>query len=151
VLLILLGIGFFVAEVKVASYGLLTVAGLTSFVLGSLMLIRSPFPALRVGLAVVLPTALAVAFVVIFLLTRVLKSHREKPITGVEGLAGEIGEAVVALGPDGKVFVHGEFWDATSRTPVAAGTRVRILGVDGKRLEVEPAEGFIPGPGKGEA
>ena len=151
VLLILLGIGFFVAEVKVASYGLLTVAGLTSFVLGSLMLIRSPFPALRVGLAVVLPTALAVAFVVIFLLTRVLKSHREKPITGVEGLAGEIGEAIVALGPDGKVFVHGEFWDATSRTPVAAGTRVRVLGVDGKRLEVEPAEGFFPGPGKGEA
>lgn len=151
VLLILLGIGFFVAEVKVASYGLLTVAGLTSFVLGSLMLIRSPFPALRVGLAVVLPTALAVAFVVIFLLTRVLKSHREKPITGVEGLVGEIGEAVVALEPDGKVFVHGEFWDARSRTAVAAGARVRVLEVDGKRLEVEPAEGSFPGPGKGEA
>jgi len=151
VLLILLGIGFFVAEVKVASYGLLTVAGLTSFVLGSLMLIRSPFPALRVGLAVVLPTAVVVAFVVIFLLTRILRSRREKPITGAEGLVGEIGEAVGALGPDGKAFVHGEFWDATSRAAVAAGARVRVLRVDGKRLVVEPAEGSFPEPGKGEA
>ncbi len=151
VLLILLGIGFFVAEVKVASYGLLTVAGLTSFVLGSLMLIRSPFPALRVGLAVVLPTACVVAFVVIFLLMRVLRSRRERPITGVEGLVGEIGEAVVTLGPDGKVFVHGEFWDATSHSAVAAGGRVRVLRVDGKRLVVEPAGGSVPEPGKGEA
>ena len=147
VLLILLGIGFFVAEVKVASYGLLTVAGLTSFVLGSLMLIRSPFPALRVGLAVVLPTALVVAFVVIFLLARVLRSRREKPITGAEGLVGEIGDVAVALAPDGKVFVHGEYWDAGSHTPVPLGAKVRVVKVDGKKLEVEPAGGSAPGPG----
>jgi len=151
VLLILLGIGFFVAEVKVASYGLLTVAGLASFVLGSLMLIRSPFPALRVGLAVVLPTAVAVAFVVIFLLTRVLRSHRKPPITGAEGLVGEIGDAAVALAPGGKVFVHGEYWDAVSHTPVPLGAKVRVLKVDGKRLEVEPAGGSAPGPGAREA
>jgi membrane-bound serine protease (ClpP class) len=151
VLLILLGIGFFVAEVKVASYGLLTVAGLTSFILGSLMLIRSPFPALRVGLAVVLPTALAVAFVVIFLLTRVLRSRREKPITGAEGLAGEIGEAVAAFGPDGKVFVHGEYWDAFSLAPIPMGERVRVVRVVGKKLEVEPVGHTEPGPGGREA
>ncbi len=151
VLLILLGIGFFVAEVKVASYGLLTVAGLTSFVLGSLMLIRSPFPALRVGLAVVLPTAVAVAFVVIFLLTRVLKSHRTPPVTGAEGLVGEVADVVAALGPDGKVFVHGEYWDAHSSAPVAAGGRARVVRIVGKKLEVEPVPGSAPGPGTEEA
>ncbi len=151
VLLILLGIGFFVAEVKVASYGLLTVAGLTSFVLGSLMLIRSPFPALRVGLAVVLPTAVAVAFVVIFLLTRVLKSHRKPPVTGAEGLQGEVADVVAALEPDGKVFVHGEYWDAHSTAPVPRGGRVRVVKIVGKKLVVEPATESVPGPGEEEA
>ncbi len=145
VLLILLGIGFFVLEVKVASYGLLTVAGLVSFIFGSLMLIRSPFPALRVGLSVVLPTALVVACVVMFLLARVLRSHRAKPLTGTRGLIGEIGEAAVALEPAGKVHVHGEYWDAISKVPVAQGGRVRVVGVKGLLLEVEPAGGTNPG------
>ena len=151
VLLILLGISFFVLEVKVASYGLLTVAGLVSFIFGSLMLIRSPFPALRVGLAVVLPTALAVAFVVIFLLARVLRSYRRQPLTGAKGLAGEFGEAAVALEPSGKVFVHGEYWEAISRAPIPKGGRVRVVKVVGLLLEVEPAGGESLGPGAEEA
>jgi membrane-bound serine protease (ClpP class) len=147
VLLILLGIGFFVLEVKVASYGLLTVAGLVSFIFGSLMLVRSPFPALRVGLAVVLPTAVAVALVVMFLLGRVLRSHRKPPITGAEGLVGEVGDVSVAVAPVGKVFVHGEYWDAYAHTPIPAGAQVRVVRVDGKRLEVKPAgnESLRPG------
>jgi membrane-bound serine protease (ClpP class) len=148
VLLILLGIGFFVAEVKVASYGLLTVAGLVSFVLGSLMLVRSPFPAMRVGLNVVLPTALAVAFVVIFLLERVIRSHRQRPITGVEGLVGELGTAATALRPGGRVLVHGEYWDATSRSPVEAGAEVRVVKANDRNLEVEPAGPTSPPPGE---
>jgi membrane-bound serine protease (ClpP class) len=151
VLLILLGISFFVLEVKVASYGLLTVAGLVSFIFGSLMLIRSPFPALRVGLAVVLPTALAVAFVVIFLLARVLRSYRRQPLTGAKGLVGEFGEAAVALEPSGKVFVHGEYWEAISRAPIPKGARVRVVKVVGLLLEVEPAGGESLGPGAEEA
>ncbi|MFI5167389.1 MAG: nodulation protein NfeD [Thermoanaerobaculales bacterium] len=147
VLLILLGVVFFILEVKVASYGLLTTAGLASFILGSLMLIRSPFPALRVGLTVVLPTALAVAFVVIFLLTRVLKTQKRQPITGTEGMIGELGEVAIALEPDGKIFVHGEYWDATSRVALQAGAAVRVVRVDGKRLEVEPAGAEKPRPG----
>ena len=150
VLLILLGIGFFVLEVKVASYGLLTVAGLVSFIFGSLMLIRSPFPALRVGISVVLPTALAVAFIVIFLLARVLRSHRSKPLTGAKGLVGEFGEAAGALEPSGKVYVHGEYWDAISSAPVPDGDRVRVVKVVGLMLEVEPAGGASLGPGSEE-
>jgi len=151
VLLILLGISFFVLEVKVVSYGLLTVAGLVSFIFGSLMLIRSPFPALRVGLAVVLPTALAVAFVVIFLLARVLRSYRRQPLTGAKGLVGEFGKAAVALEPSGKVFVHGEYWEAISRAPIPKGARVRVVKVVNLLLEVEPAGGESLGPGAEEA
>jgi membrane-bound serine protease (ClpP class) len=148
VLLILLGIGFFVLEVKVASYGLLTVAGLVSFIFGSLMLVRSPFPALRVGLAVVLPTAIAVALVVMFLLARVLRSHRRPPLTGAEGLVGEVGEVSLALDPVGKVFVHGEYWTARARNVLPAGTRVRVIRIDGKSLEVEPAGDVTPRTGE---
>lgn len=141
VMLIVLSIGFFIAEVKVTSYGLLTVAGLISFVIGSLMLVDSPIPALRVGLAVVLPAALMVAAIVIFLLTRVLRVHRQVPLTGAEGLAGEEAEVVVAVAPRGKVFVHGEYWEAESASALPAGSRARVVRVDGKHLIVEPAEG----------
>lgn len=139
--LILLAIVFFIAEVKVTSYGLLTVAGLVSFVLGSLMLIDSPIPSMRVSLAVVLPAALVVATVVIFLLTRVLRIHRTKPITGVEGLVGEVGEVAVTLAPDGKVFVHGEYWQARAATRIEVGAPVRVVRVEGRQLVVEPAGG----------
>jgi membrane-bound serine protease (ClpP class) len=144
VALILLAIVFFIAEVKVASYGLLTVAGLVSFVLGSLMLINSPFPAMRVALSIVLPSAVVVAAVVLFLLQRVLRSHQRPPITGAEGLLGEHGETASALAPTGKVFVHGEYWEATSTTPLAAGAKVRVVRVDGIVLEVEPAGSATP-------
>jgi membrane-bound serine protease (ClpP class) len=139
VLLIILAIGFFVAEVKVTSYGLLAAAGLVSFIFGSLMLIDSPIPALRVGLSVILPTAVFVAAVIIFLLSRVLRVHRTAPITGAEGIVGEVAEVVAAVGEsDGKVFVHGEYWDAVSSVPLAQGARVRVASVDGRRLRVEP-------------
>jgi membrane-bound serine protease (ClpP class) len=137
VLLILLAIGFFVAEVKVTSYGLLAAAGVISFVLGSLMLVDSPFPSMRVGLEVVLPAAVLVAAVVIFLLSRVLRVHRTVPLTGVEGLVGEEGEVRKALEPVGKVFVHGEYWEAESTAPIPAGRRVRVVRVEGKKLIVE--------------
>jgi membrane-bound serine protease (ClpP class) len=146
-LLIILAIVFFVLEVKVTSYGLLTVAGLVSFVLGSMMLINSPIPALRVSLSVILPTALAVAVVVIFLLTRVVRAHRKKPITGAEGLIGEIGKVVRELSPEGKIFVHGEYWGAVARGPIAAGTLVRVVRVSGRRLEVEEMGTDEPYPG----
>jgi membrane-bound serine protease (ClpP class) len=144
VLLIILGIAFFVLEVKVTSYGLLTVAGLVSFVFGSLMLIRSPFPEMRVGLAVVLPTALFVAGVVIFLVSRVIRAHKVVPITGTEGLVGERGQVVQAFSPVGKVFVHGEYWDATGSGELPVGTRVRVVRVVGSTLEVEPGHAESP-------
>ena len=137
ILLILLAIVFFIAEVKVTSYGMLTVAGLVSFVLGSLMLVDSPIPGMRVSLSVILPAAVVVAAVSIFLLTRVLKSHRTVPITGAEGIIGEVGEAVTPLDPRGRVLVHGEYWEAQADRPAEAGTPVRVVRVADRRLDVE--------------
>ncbi len=145
ILLILLAIVFFIAEVKVTSYGLLAVAGLVSFILGSLMLIDSPFPMLRVSLSVVLPSAVVASAVILFLLTRVLRSHRAQPVTGEEGIIGEIGEAAVDLDPRGKVFVHGEYWDARAAAPIKAGSAVRIIKIVGRQLEVEAADDAASG------
>jgi membrane-bound serine protease (ClpP class) len=145
ILLILLAVVFFIAEVKVTSYGLLAVAGLVSFILGSLMLIDSPFPALRVSLSVILPSAVVAAAVIIFLLARVLRSHRARPSTGEEGLIGEIGEATADIDPRGKVFVHGEYWDARAAAPIRAGSAVRIVKIVGRQLEVEAADDAADG------
>ena len=135
-LLILLGIVFFVLEVMVTSYGLLTVAGLVSFVLGSLMLVDSPVPGMRVSLAIILPTAAVVAFLVVFLITRVVAAFKVRPLTGAEGLVDKIGEALSDIHAEGRVFVHGEYWSAFSADPIPAGARVRVVKVQESRLEV---------------
>jgi membrane-bound serine protease (ClpP class) len=125
----------------VASYGLLTVAGLISFVLGSLMLFDAPIPDMRVSLAVVLPTALMIAGVTVFLLSRVVKVHSRPPVTGEEGLVGEVGQAVSEIAPFGKVKVHGEWWDARGRGgSIAPGARIRVVAINGRELLVEAAD-----------
>ncbi len=138
VALICVAMVLFLLEVKVTSYGMLTIGGLISFVLGSLMLFDSPIPDMRVSLAAILPTAFLVAGTMVFLLSRVLKIHRQQPMTGREGLIGEIGRTLNDLAPDGKVLVHGEYWDAHSRIgEIAAGSDVRVLAIRGRQLTVE--------------
>ncbi len=130
VALIFVALMLFILEVKVASYGLLTVGGIISFVLGSLMLFEGPIPAMRVSLGVVLPTAVIVAAATGFLLTRVLWAYRQRPITGKEGLVGEVGRAIGEIAPEGKVAVHGEYWDARNTgASIADGERVRVVTV----------------------
>jgi membrane-bound serine protease (ClpP class) len=91
---------------------------------------------------VVLPTAVVLAGVTAFLLNRVVQVHRRRPLTGEQGLIGEIGTAMSDLDPTGKVRVHGEYWDArTAAGAIAAGTQVRVLTVGPKRIDVEPAGG----------
>ncbi len=140
VALIAVALVLFLLEIKVASYGLLTIGGVISFVLGSLMIFDGPIPAMRVSLGVVLPTAVVVAFVTGFLLTRVLRAHRERPMTGREGLVGDIGRVISALDPHGKVAVHGEYWDARSADgPVERGARVRVVEVHDRWIDVVAA------------
>ena len=121
VLLILLAIIFFILEMKVASYGLLSVAGVTSFLLGSLMLFDGTTPEMELSLSVLLPTLILVSGFFIVVAGLVFKTHVSKPMTGTSGLVGEKGIVKVALNPEGKVFVHGELWNATSKSPIEAG------------------------------
>jgi membrane-bound serine protease (ClpP class) len=140
VALIAVALVLFLLEIKVTSYGLLTIGGVISFVLGSLMIFDGPIPAMRVSLGVVLPTAVVVAFATGFLLTRVLKAHRQRPMTGREGLVGDIGRAIDVIDPNGKVAVHGEYWDArTAGGPIDPGTRVRVVEVHDRWIDVVAA------------
>ncbi len=135
--LIFVAMMLFILEVKVTSYGLLTVGGVISFVLGSLMLFDGPIPDMRVSAGVVLPTALVVAILTGFLLTRVLRAHRARPLTGREGLVGNVGRAISELAPNGKVAVHGEYWDGRSvGGAIAAGSKVRVVTVHDRVIDV---------------
>jgi membrane-bound serine protease (ClpP class) len=137
VALIFVALMLFILEVKVTSYGLLTVGGVISFVLGSLMVFDGPIPAMRVSMGVVLPTAVVVATLTGFLLTRVLWAHRQPPMTGHEGLVGDVGRAIGEIAPEGKVAVHGEYWNARSvGSAIADGDRVRVVAVRNSWIEV---------------
>ena len=137
VLLILLGIFLFVAEIKIASYGLLTIGGLVSLAIGSIMLFDSPVPFLRASLAVIIPTVLVTGGFFAIAVTYALKAQMAKPTTGAEGLVGEIGVARTPLAPEGKVFVHGEWWNASADQPVAPGEKIRVVKAEGLGLKVE--------------
>jgi membrane-bound serine protease (ClpP class) len=136
-LLILLGVVLFIAEIKVASYGLLTVGGILSLALGSIMLFDSPLPYLRASLWVIIPTVLATAAFFILAVTISVKALTAKPATGPEGLVAEIGRAETRLAPNGKVFIHGEFWNAYSKGTIEEGEKIRVLGTEGLVLKVE--------------
>lgn len=140
-LLIILALIMFVAEAKVTSYGLLTIGGIICMTLGSLMLIDSPYSFLRISTAVVLPTVFATAAIVVFLVTLVIRAHARRSIAGQEGLIGMIGTAETDIMPEGKVFVHGEIWNAHSADSVKKGDPVKITKVEGMMLTVETVRG----------
>ena len=137
ILLIVLGLILFIAEIKIVSNGMLTVAGMIAMVLGSLMLYESPSPYLRVSWGVILVTVLATSAFFTVVVAKAFTAHRRSPTTGREGLIGEAGIAETGMTPDGKVFVRGEYWDAWSDEPIDAGSRVKVLEVDGMRLKVK--------------
>ena len=137
VLLIILGVFLFVAEVKIASYGLLTMGGLISLAIGSIMLFDSPAPFLRASFTVIIPTVLATAAFFIFVVAAALKAQLARPTTGSEGIVGEIGVAKTRLAPEGKVFVHGEWWNAYADEGIEPEEKVRVLKNEGLKLKVE--------------
>ncbi len=136
VLLVVLAIGLFIAEVKVASYGLLTLGGLVAMILGAMMLVDSPLPELRVDPWSLAPFILAFAAFTIALVRLVLQAQRRRPQTGKEGLVGQRGQAESDLQPEGWVIVQGERWRARADERVAGGESVEVLSVEGLRLRV---------------
>jgi membrane-bound serine protease (ClpP class) len=137
-LLILLAIGLFILEVKVQSFGILGVGGVVAMVIGSVMLIDSPIPELQPSLKIIIPLAVGVSLIFLFLLWLVVRAHSRKAFTGKEGLIGEVGTAQTDLGLEGKVFVHGEIWNAEAVEPIARGTKVKVTRVlDSLKIRVE--------------
>ncbi len=139
VLLILLALVLFIAEIKVVSHGMLTVGGIISMILGSLLLFESPEPYMRVSWSVILVTVLCVAVFASVAVSKAVKAHRQKPASGKEGLVGEEGRADSDISPEGKVFVRGEYWEASSDQDITMGDKIVVTGVEGMRLKVKKA------------
>jgi membrane-bound serine protease (ClpP class) len=136
--LLVLAVTLFVLEAKLASHGVLAVGGAVSMVLGAVLLVNSPMPEMRIHLVTAVALAIPFSLITAVLLSLVVRARHAKVETGGEGMIGQAGTAVTALSPDGKVFMHGEYWDAVALRPVAAGARVRVTAIDKLRLTVEP-------------
>ena len=128
-ILILLSIGLFILEIKVQSYGILSVGGILAMVIGSIMLIDAPIPELRPSLKFIIPVAIGLSLIFLFLIILAVRVHMRKAVTGKEGLVGKIGVARTELNPEGKVFVHGEIWDAEAQQDIPEGTKVKVIEV----------------------
>ena len=145
VALIALGLGLLIAEIKIVSHGLLAVGGVISLTLGSLMLVASPDPNLRVSLQVIIPTVVTLAGLILFVVQRALSIQTQRAVTGPQALIGEVGVATTDVAPEGTVFVHGESWTATSAQSIHKGEKVRIVRVHGMQLRVERASSHQEG------
>jgi membrane-bound serine protease (ClpP class) len=140
VLLILLGILLLILEVKVTSYGGLTIGGIAALTLGSLMLVRSPLPFLRVSLGVIAPAVVTTAAFFLFIVGAGIRAQGRRRVMGREALEGSRAVAKTDLAPNGQVMVLGELWNARASSPVRAGREVIVDRVEGLLLRVTPAE-----------
>jgi membrane-bound serine protease (ClpP class) len=146
VLLIGLALVLFALEAKFTSHGVLLVGGIVSMLLGAMFLIRSPLTPAGVSFGVALAATLPAAILTFFLMRLVLKSRGWKSATGKEEMIGEEGVVTIAVpaGGEGMIRVHGELWQAFSKEAAEQGARVKVLSVDGLKLEVEPLAAAVP-------
>lgn len=140
-LLIALGIIFFIVELMVVSYGLLSIAGVVSLLLGSLMLFDSPAPYFRISIWIILPGVILMTAVILGAMFYAVKIHRRKPVSGQEELVGAVGVASDDFGggKEGKVFIEGEYWNASSDDEIRQGEKVAVVEVRGLLLKVRKA------------
>ncbi len=140
--LILLSIGFFIAEIKIQGFGMLGVGGIVSFVLGSIMLINSPIPEMRPAMPIIITFALCFGCIFLFLTFKVFQAMKRRKETGREGIIGESGVAKTDIdNHQGKVFVHGEWWNAVADGLIPAGSRIQVESVDNLILKVKKSGG----------
>jgi membrane-bound serine protease (ClpP class) len=136
-LLILLAIVLFILEIKVTSYGLLSIGGLISMFMGSLMLFESSLPFFKLSLKVILPGVILTALFFTLTVFLAVKAYRRKPVTGSEGLIGLEGEAKTDIHDNGQAYVHGEIWSAWSDEPVSAGEKIVVESMEHLKLKVK--------------
>jgi membrane-bound serine protease (ClpP class) len=142
--LLLVAFALFALEAKFASHGVLAIGGIVSMIIGALFLVDGPIPQMRVNIITAIAASVPIGVIAVFLTTLVLKARHGKIATGSEGMVGQIGIARTPVGAEGKVFVHGELWNAVASAAIAEGARVRVASVNGLHLTVEaigePAE-----------
>ena len=137
ILMIIFGVILFIAEIKVMSHGILTVGGVISLIMGSLLLFDTTEPALRISLQVLIPAILVASGFFIVVIWLAIKAQMRKHFTGVEAMAGAEAEVVTDIDNEGKVFIKGEYWRATSEKPIKKGAKVKVIKVEGLSLIVE--------------
>ena len=140
-LLILVGLGMVIWEAFTPAFGALGLGGIVGLILGSLILFEEqsiPTPALQLSWLVILPVVLTLVVMFGFIARLVIVAQRRKPTTGTEGLVGEVGIASTEIDGGGKMFVHGEYWDVSSQQRINKGARVRVTGIEGLVLLVNP-------------
>ena len=137
ILLIIFAVILFIAEIKVVSHGVLTMGGVVSLILGSIMLFESPDPALRVSWSVLVPTVAIVSLFFVAVISIAVRAQMRKVLTGGEGMIGAVGETASEVFGRGKVIIRGEYWDATSKAPIGKGRPVKVVRVNGLKIEVE--------------
>ncbi len=138
--LVILGLGFFVLEAKFATHGILTAGGAVAMVLGSLLLIDTNEPAMKIRFSMALAVTIPFALITTFLLSIAVRARRNKVATGAEAMPGRCGIAVGELNLSGTVMVQGEYWSAVSTSRIASAGRVRVTAIDGLTLKVEPRD-----------
>jgi len=136
-LLIILGVILFIAELKIVSHGVLTIGAIVSLFFGSIMLIETDVPYMDISLSVIIPMVAVTAAFFIFAIWLALRAQGRKVTTGVEGMVGEVGTASTDISESGTVYLHGEYWNAQSDKPIAKGERIKVVAVDGLILKVE--------------
>jgi membrane-bound serine protease (ClpP class) len=137
VMLILLAMGLFVAEVKVQGFGILGLGGVIAMVIGMIILVDSPDPAVKIGVKTAILAALPFAALFLMLLAVFFKAQKQAVTTGEPGMIGLIGLAETEIFADGRVKVRGEYWHARSSHPIAAGEKVRVVAIDNLTLQVD--------------
>jgi len=139
VILILLAILLFIVDLKAVTHGVLTTGGIIAMTLGGLLLIDTGFLSEAVNIPLLLFTVLVIAGIFLFILRKVIAARRQPYATGEESMIGAAGTVREPLDPKGMVFVNGALWQASSLgSTIPAGTAVRVIKVDGLRLQVEP-------------
>ncbi len=140
ILFIVMAIVLFVMEVKVVSYGFLTIGGIVSMVIGSAMLFKHDLPGMGIPMGTVFAMSLFVAVLVILLVRLVVKAHLNQPLAGEEGMVGMTGVAVQSFDMKGKVFVNGEYWDAVTARPIRKQQEISVIKVENMILHIKPKE-----------
>lgn len=137
VLLILLAMILFIAEIKIVSHGMLAVGGVVSLAFGSLLLVDSGGTGFQINWGLIVINISVITALALIVIRKAVKVHRKSPVSGKEGLHGEKGVADSEIFENGRVFVRGEYWDAWSDDRIGRGEKIEVIGLEGMRLKVK--------------